>query len=149
LPEIIPADLFAQLRDRLPPSMQDLCEWRDTQPEDAKGWYRRDDNVVPPVYELRPRGDHETWHATVEQPVLQAFEAAARGVGPDLEMHGVLLGTSATEQEIIEGALKVDDARDHIHAFFRASPDSRTTRGPETSWTCRMMAHAIPSPQHD
>src|SRR5271165_5972308 len=59
LPEIIPADLFAHLRDRLPATMQELCEWRSTQPENAKGWYRRDDNAVPPVYELRPRGDDD------------------------------------------------------------------------------------------
>lgn len=40
--------------------MQALCEWRDAQPAEAKGWYRRDDNVLPPVYELRPRGDDDT-----------------------------------------------------------------------------------------
>jgi WD40 repeat protein len=120
LPEIIPADLFARLRARLPASMQGLFEWHDSQPADAKGWYRRDDNAVPPVYELRPRGDDERWHETVELPLLHALEAAARGIELDPQTHGVAIGTSATEQEIIEGALKVDDARDHVHAFFRS-----------------------------
>jgi len=120
LPETIPADLFAQLRGRLPTAMQELFEWRDSQPADGKGWYRRDDNSVPPVYELRPRGDGERWHDTVEQPLLHALEAAAREIGLDAETQGVAIGTSATEQEIIEGALKVNDASEHVHAFFRS-----------------------------
>ena len=119
LPETIPADLFVQLRNSLPTAMQALCEWRDTQPADAKGWYRRDDNAVPPVYELRPRGDDDTWHDTVEAPLLRALEEVARQIGLDAETRGVAIGPSATEQEIVEGALKVDDARDHVHAFFR------------------------------
>ncbi|MGO8796943.1 MAG: AAA family ATPase [Candidatus Sulfotelmatobacter sp.] len=120
LPEIIPADLFAQLHERLAPAMKELFEWRDTQQVDAKGWYRRDDNAVPPVYELRPRGDDERRYEAVEQPLLHALEAAARMTGLNAETHGVAIGTSATEQEIVEGALKVDDARDHVHAFFRS-----------------------------
>jgi WD40 repeat protein len=120
LPEIIPAEPFAQLRNRLPAPMQELFEWRDTQPLEAKGWYRRDDNAVPPVYELRPRGDDERWHETVSQPLLHALEAAARQIGLDAATHGVAIGASATEQEIIEGALKIGDAREHVHAFFRS-----------------------------
>jgi hypothetical protein len=120
LPELIPADLFALLCNRLPAGAQELCEWRDTQPPDAKGWYRRDDNAVPPVYELRSRGDDERWFETVEQPLLRALEAAARQIGLDAGMHRVAIGTSATEQEIVEGALKIDDAQHHVHAFFRS-----------------------------
>ena len=120
LPEIIPADLFVQLRDLLPTKMQELFEWRDTQPANAKGWYRRDNNAVPSVYELRPRGDDEKWHETVEQPLLHALKAVAHDIGLDAEAHGIAIGTSATEQEIVEGALRVDDAQDHVHAFFRS-----------------------------
>jgi WD40 repeat protein len=120
LPELIPADLFAQLCSHLPAATQELCVWRDTQPANAKGWYRRDDNAIPPVYELRPRGDDERWLETVEQPLLHALEVAARQIGLAADMHGVAIGTSATEQEIVEGALNVDDARDHVHAFFRS-----------------------------
>jgi WD40 repeat protein/tetratricopeptide (TPR) repeat protein len=120
LPEIIPADLFAQLRERLAPAMKQLFEWRDSPSPDAKGWYRRDDNAVPPVYELRPRGEDERWYEAVEQPLLHALEAAARMIGLNAETHGVTIGTSATEQEIVEGALKVDDAGGHVHAFFRS-----------------------------
>ena len=100
--------------------MQELLEWRDTQAADANGWYRRDDNAVPPVYELRPRGDDERWHETVEQPLLRALEDTARQIGTRCGRHGVAIGTSATEQEIVQGALTVDDARDHVHAFFRS-----------------------------
>ena len=117
--ETVPADVFALLHDRLPAAMQALYEWRDTQPPDAKGWYRRDDNAVPPVYELRPRGDDDTWHETVEQPLLRALEEAARQIELDATTHGVAIGASATEQEIVEGALNVENARDHVHAFFR------------------------------
>ena len=131
LPEIIPADLFARLGERLPAAMQELLEWRETQAEDAKGWYRRDDNAVPPVYELRPRGDDESWHETVEQPLLHALEATAREIGIDAERHGVAIGTSATEQEIVEGALRVDDARDHVHAFFRSISGLRQDSWPK------------------
>lgn len=55
----------------------------------------------------------------MEQPLLPALEEAARQIGLDAETHGVAIGPSATEQEIVEGALKIDDARDHVHAFFR------------------------------
>jgi WD40 repeat protein len=118
LPEIIPADLFAQLLNQVPRAAQELLEWRETQA--TKGWYRRDDNSVPPVYELQPRGDDEEWHRTVEKPLLDALVAAARALGFDPERRGVAIGTSATEQEIVEGALKVDDAAEHVHAFFRS-----------------------------
>jgi WD40 repeat protein len=120
LPEVIPAELFERLRERLPAPLPELLEWQVAQPAKSKGWYRRDDNAVPPLYELRPRGDDEGWHETVEQPLLRALEAAASQIGLDPEHYGVDIGTSATEQEIVEGALKVEDARDHAHAFFRS-----------------------------
>jgi len=57
LPETIPADLFLRLREQILPSLHDLLEWQEDQPVAAKGWYRRDDNADPPVFELRPRGE--------------------------------------------------------------------------------------------
>ncbi len=112
LPEIIPATLFEKLEQ----------ETRATDAKAAKlltDGYRRDDNAVPPVYELQPRGDSANWHEQVEKPLLAALEQAAQILGLDLDAEGVSIGASATEQEIIEGALKVPDAATHVRAFFR------------------------------
>ncbi|MFA5262262.1 MAG: AAA family ATPase [Opitutaceae bacterium] len=109
LPEIIPATLFELLK----------AEFNTEVPELLKRYYRRDDNAVPPVYELQPRGDNENWPNQIEKPLLAALEQAAQALGLDLEKEGVFIGASATEQEIIEGALKVPDAATHVRAFFR------------------------------
>ncbi len=112
LPEIIPAALFERLRERLTADNAESAEILNNS-------YRRDDNAVPPVYELQPRGDDANWSERVEKPLLAALEQAAVALGLDLEREGVAIGASATEQEIIEGALKVPDAATHVRAFFR------------------------------
>jgi WD40 repeat protein len=112
LPEIIPAALFEKLAAQL----------RSTHPVAAQllqKKYRLDENAVPPVAELQPRADDESWQEQVEKPLLAALEQAAQALGLDLEKEGVTIGASATEQEIIEGALKVPDAATHVRAFFR------------------------------
>ncbi len=112
LPEIIPAVLFEKLAAQL----------RSTHPGEARlfqQWYRLDENAVPPVAELQPRGDDESWPEKVEKPLLAALEQAVQTLGLDVEKEGVTIGASATEQEIIEGALKVPDAAGHVRAFFR------------------------------
>jgi WD40 repeat protein len=119
LPEAVPADLFLLLREEIPPSLHDLLEWREDQPAAAKGWYRRDDNADPPVFELRPRGDDADWQNKVERPLLAALERAARNLGLESGVGDIAIGSSATEQEITHGALRVDDAADHVHAFVR------------------------------
>ena len=112
MPEIIPATLFEKLETEI-------------RAKDAKGaklltdCYRRDDNAVPPIYELQPRGDNASWHEQVEKPLLAALKQASQNLGLNLEKEGVSIGASATEQEIIEGALKVPDAATHVRAFFR------------------------------
>lgn len=55
---------------------------------DAKDWYRRDDNAVPPVHELHPRGDDDEWYQTVEPPLLCALEEAANQTGLDAQAEG-------------------------------------------------------------
>jgi len=116
LPEIIPAALFEKL----------IAQLRSTRPDAAQlfqQWYRLDENAVQPVAELQPRGDDESWQEQVEKPLLAALEQAAQTLGLDLEKEGVTIGASATEQEIIEGALKVPDAPTHVRAFFRTIDD--------------------------
>ncbi len=69
-------------------------------------WYERDDNAVPAVYCLKPRAgryeDFETWEKEVEGPLGE-----------------VLVPVSATEQEIVRGALEAPRASEHVFAFFR------------------------------
>ena len=119
LPELIPADIFELLRDRIPYALHELLEWHKDQPSGAKGWYRLDDNAVPPVYELRPRDDDARWFSNVEKPIRTALEGAARQIELDQSCLHLAIGTSATEQEIVAGALNVEDAHQHVHAFFR------------------------------
>jgi WD40 repeat protein len=124
LPEIIPSTLFEQLEKKV----------RAENPELAKllgDWYQRDENGVPPVYELQPRHgrfvDIAPWESEVERPLLAALVDAAESLRSDpacpaplrKTLDAVAIGASATEQEIIEGALKVPDAATHVRAFFR------------------------------
>jgi NACHT domain- and WD repeat-containing protein len=55
--------------------------------------------------------------------LLDSLEESARTRGIDLDGRYLALGTSATEQEIAEGALSVSDAAEHVHAFFRTLKD--------------------------
>lgn len=112
LPEILSAEVFEILRALIPAEFGPLLG-----PDG--GWYRFDDNAVPPVYELRPRGSFPNWTETVERPLLAAMNEALLRAGRSAEANGLGIGTSATEQEIQEGALSVEDAHDHVHALFR------------------------------
>lgn len=90
------------------------------------GWYRRDENAQPPEYVLRPRreapfDDYDRW-TPVERELREGLARAANAVGIARESRH-LHGASATELEILEGALdqrKVPDAGRHVFAFFRA-----------------------------
>ena len=126
LPPEIPAEEFKDVRDAV------------TGQDDKAllgGWYLRDDNAVPPVYYLRPReialkpdaGDEERSRATKEEGGLwKDLEIRMRrilcdavtklGLGPEQRAKYF---TSATEQEIEAGAMKVVDAERHVHCFFR------------------------------
>ena len=88
-------------------------------------WYQRDDNAVPPVFLLRPRAASEAdlWFETAHGPGIERRlrstldRAAARaGFSPDQR---VRFDRSATEQEILEGALSSPDAHEHVFAYFR------------------------------
>ncbi len=100
-----------------------------------EGWYRRDDNAVPPVYGLRPRNiglkadasDEERRQATKDEGRLwRELETRLRSIlcdavtkldlGPEQKAKYF---ASATEQEIEAGAMKVVDAEKHVHGFFR------------------------------
>ena len=89
-------------------------------------WYWRDDNSVPAVYLLQPRiGDsveYDTGWKPIEGRLHAALELAAVQAGL-AEADLVKYQTSATEQEIIHGALQVVHAREHIFCFAREIQD--------------------------
>jgi hypothetical protein len=98
-------------------------------------WYRRDDNAVPPVYCLQPRkielkndaGDEARRQAMKEESRLwkdleirlrEILCDAVTTIGLPPEQKAKYF-TSATEQEIEAGAMKVADAEKHVYCFFR------------------------------
>ena len=96
-------------------------------------WYSRDENAVPPEYYLLPRaGDmtvYENWEP-IEQRLQHTLEEGARRLGlpPDTLTKYT---TSATEQEILKGAMQIRGAHDHVFGFFRSIeglPDDKSAR---------------------
>ena len=92
-------------------------------------WYKLDENELvqlesgelTSVYELQPRGieceKYDKW-GPIETKLHSILLQAARKVKfPETQM--VKYYASATHQEIIEGALKVEDANTHVHCCFR------------------------------
>ncbi len=114
LPEILAAGAFAKLHTRLEAGDK-------TSAELLLATYRRDDNNLPPIYELQPQGDDDSWPERVAKPLLAAIELAVAAGGPEPEWEALNLGASATEQEIVAGALTVSDAAAHVCAFFRSA----------------------------
>jgi len=114
LPYEIPASEFEEIERRVNDSSTH---------ELLATWYRRDDNAVPPVYCLQRRTgefvDLSVWEERVERPLRAVLLEAVAGM--DLsEDDRLKYATSATEQEVVRGAMKVEDAREHIFCFFRS-----------------------------
>jgi len=129
LPSEIPAAEFADLLNAVPGQAGN---------EDKallERWYRRDDNAAPPAYCLQPRkielksdaGEDARRQAMKEEGRLwKGLEIRLRKIlcdavtridlAPELKAKYF---TSATEQEIEAGAMKVADAEKHVHCFFR------------------------------
>ncbi|KPL70769.1 hypothetical protein ADN00_18000 [Ornatilinea apprima] len=88
-----------------------------------EAWYVLDGNAVDPEWRLRPRkkgGPYELYIAwqPVEVRLQRILAAAVRQLGlPDDRF--LAYTTSATEQEIAAGALRVKDAPEHVLCFFR------------------------------
>jgi WD40 repeat protein len=110
LPSEIPADDFSRILTQVPDGDRSLLEW-----------YQRDDNAVPAVYCLQPRSgefvEYEAWEQ-VEKDLRQILVSAIDRL--DFSPEARLKYTaSATEQEIVAGALKVPDASQHVFCFMR------------------------------
>lgn len=122
LPPQIPAHEFEEILQKVSDEERDLLLWDESQPADRKGWYRRDDNAVPPEYCLQPRSgkyeDYDTWTA-VERRLHSILMGAVKDM--PLEARDWLkYEASATEQEIAAGALRVEGAEMHVGCFLRS-----------------------------
>jgi NACHT domain- and WD repeat-containing protein len=87
----------------------------------VESWYRRDDNTIPPTYCLQPRQDEfidpDKW-ASAESTLHGILEREAGKINLSSE-EIKKYSSSATEQEIDEGALKVSDGNEHVFCFLR------------------------------
>lgn len=154
LPEMISEVEYARLFEHaLSPEEQDTLA----------AWYRRDGNARPPHHVLRARTDSPdgqdytrapdadgrlcdtaTWLA-VQETLWAIVNRAYPGSllpqrfaqGTDEMAASVRFQGSATEQEIWHGALRVEDARKHVVAWFRDI--DRTDGDPEPSQLKRFM----------
>lgn len=84
-------------------------------------WYRRDENALPAVYDLQPRtGEFVEWKnwEPVEHKLRTIFLEAIKDLSlePDQRLKYT---ASATEQEVVHGALQCKDASEHVFGFFR------------------------------
>jgi len=120
LPEKIPADEFDQILKHT--SAEDERKLLET-------WYRRDDNAafqvdnsIIPVYDLQPRAgefvDFNIWEKKVERYLRTILDKAETKLSITQDKRLKYLA-SATEQEIFNGALSINDAREHVFCFFR------------------------------
>jgi len=129
IPEEIPENEFKQIKDVIKKHKKDF----DRIAEEVSGlnaeelldkWYREDKNTVPPVYILQPVDpesmytDSELWDKEVQQPLLHILRKAIQKLDLSYEER-LKYEASATHQEIELGAMRVDDADEHVFGFFR------------------------------
>jgi len=116
LPELIPSQLFVRLRDFIASRDIALAGLLER-------IYKHDANAVPEAYVLQPRvaplDDAKRWRSQVELPLLALLESAVAELGLTAQAKALCIGFSATHQEILHGALEVEDARQHVHVFVR------------------------------
>ena len=111
IPSEIPADEFEQIIPLVTKEEKKLLAQ----------WYLRDDNAVPPVYLLQPTTgefiEYENWER-IEVKLRRTFQSVIKKIS--LSPKAALKYTaSATEQEIVAGALNIPDASEHVFCFLR------------------------------
>jgi len=138
LPASIDAEEFTAILANVPDEDADLLAWAAGQAPDAKGWYRLDENAVPPQYVLRRREVAVAEGATAEQRKAAQDAEHREWAAVEARLRGILLEAigrpgwpeddparrkyvaSATEQEIALGALESDHAAENVFCFFRS-----------------------------
>ncbi len=127
LPPQIDASEFREILSQIGPEDKTLLEWDETRPDGGGGWYRLDTNAIPNEYVLRPRRDgvaeekdYASWGDT-ENKLRSILLGAINRLGwPKDDVRRIKYECSATHQEIIDGALKLPDEREHVFAFLRS-----------------------------
>lgn len=88
---------------------------------DDKGWYELDENADPPLYYLKQWPAHfdyeEDWKPT-EARIHKLLSTAASEIEMDVEDISRYTA-SATEQEILLGAMRTKGTEDHVFGYFR------------------------------
>jgi len=126
LPPEIPANEFAAIEAKVTAANDKAL---------LKTWYRLDENAAPPVWCLQPRHVEVDPNASPEARKEATEREAAEWGKTEASLHAILSGAiaaagfdekarvgyeaSATEQEILRGALQVPDAAGHVFCFFR------------------------------
>jgi hypothetical protein len=155
-PPRIPASEFEALLEHVSDDDRDLLSWREEQPDERKGWYRRDDNARPVEYRLLPRrvdlsdcttreeeeaarqAEAAAW-GRIETRLQRALETAAGKAGFPADAR-LRYETSATEQEIVVGALQVPDPREKVVCFFRSLEGAPDDWRPDEAEVARQRA---------
>jgi hypothetical protein len=122
LPPRVPAGELDAIRPHLNPDVEEL----------VRSWYREDRNASPSEYTLRPREDEfedDTVWGPLERRIGEALAAAAEAAALDTTVRR-RYRASVTEQEAVAGIFEAEDAREHVHCFFRTiiGPDGEGGR---------------------
>jgi WD40 repeat protein len=119
LPSRISLSEFEALLGCMQPSEQESLVYG----EGREGWYRMDENAIPPEYVLLPRTgqylDSAVWRA-VETRLHEILESAAHAAKLPTDSIQKYT-TSASHQEILAGIGENARDRDHVFVFYRAS----------------------------
>jgi len=120
IPEEVPSDEFTGIKKVIKDNKQDF-------PNNASDlidrWYKEDKNAVPSLYILQPIDPDEypegKWDEQVQRPLLNILRKAVEKL--DLSDEEKLkYVASATHQEVVNGAMKVEDSDEHVFGFFRS-----------------------------
>ena len=141
LPPQIDADEFEQILHVVSDDERRLLAYCEEQPDDDDrvGWYRKDENAVPPQYVLKPRSvtsgeltDEQRDWAERETRMRETLVRAINQLGwDDSDSRRFKYEASATHQEIQAGALSIADADEHVLCYLReisGLPDDESAR---------------------
>ena len=128
LPTQIEAEEFEQLMTLLSSGQRARLQFDEAQPEllqgEGNGWYRRDENAIPPAYVLMPRHpgsvfeDRENWGS--EEAYLHQLlrDVATKLFSDPPNPRRAKYFQSATHQEVELGLFSAPEASDNVFAYL-------------------------------
>ena len=135
IPEKIPCDEMDQIILHL---TEDEKVFLIKEDDKGSGWYRRDNNAVPPEYVLQPREKQYKEYTDWEKKEAKIRNLLRTSVAKldFTDKQKIKYFASATHQEIINGALNppkgTEKPEEHVFAFIRNTkglPDDITAKG--------------------